>query len=423
MNPWKTKWGYELQATSAPGIYKVKTGGWLVHGKVGPKKARVMELVREGTIRDAVLARALMLENAKARLQAKSSSGSRPLFAEYARSLLERKIIQRELKSAKSIERWTGTLDKHLVPAFGRSAVDVITKLDIEAWKTSCCKKLIRPGRKKRKGEISPATINGWLSILLNVLRTAVVDLKLDYDPTLRVHTVSTAEHPTYTKEKPNSLTVEQARVFLAAMHEKFPQFYAMTLLGFTTGLRPSTMRALRHRGRDADVSWMAGTIEVRRSHSLGDEAMNTTKTDNRYPIGLPLDVMRVLRSHVDAFPWESGKTSNLLFPSRVAPPKGKEGFIARSVLDRPFGTVSTLIGLPSRVTPRAMRRTYQDLCRDAKVPALVQQAVCGHDTDEMSEHYSTVRPDEMRAELSKLTSALLAAPSTKTRKKRSKAA
>ena len=46
---------------------------------------------------------------------------------------------------------------------------------------------------------------------------------------------------------------------------------------------------------------------------------------------------------------------------------------------------------LKKRITSRAMRRTFQDLARNADIEAIVRQKICGHATQEMSELYSTV--------------------------------
>jgi hypothetical protein len=57
---------------------------------------------------------------------------------------------------------------------------------------------------------------------------------------------LDTSEHPTYTHEQPNSLLVEGVPRFLALMRALYPQHYAMTALGFATGLRPSSLRPIR---------------------------------------------------------------------------------------------------------------------------------------------------------------------------------
>lgn len=51
------------------------------------------------------------------------------------------------------------------------------------------------------------------------------------------------------------------------------------------------------------------------------------------------------------------------------------------------------------------MRRTYQDMCRDAQVDDKVTRLISGHATPEMQQLYSTIRHDEVRSELGKVVS------------------
>jgi hypothetical protein len=73
-----------------------------------------------------------------------------------------------------------------------------------------------------------------------------------------------------------------------------FPQHFAFCVLGFVAGLRPSTLRPLR---RDNDVLWDEGAILIRQSHTHGDEVMDITKTAQDQRIGLPVDLVEILRS------------------------------------------------------------------------------------------------------------------------------
>ena len=57
------------------------------------------------------------------------------------------------------------------------------------------------------------------------------------------------------------------------------------------------------------------------------------------------------------------------------------------------------------KVTPKAMRRTFQDLARRAAVDGLVQRSICGHLTEEMTERYSSVAQAEVEAALGKVVS------------------
>ena len=384
---WIKRWGYEMKRTRDPGIMRLRDGRAFVFGKV--RGILRMKAVDAPTRRDAQAARQAMLDAARA----EPLMSTRQLFAEYATSLFERKVEQRDIKSAKTRERWASTLTLHLIPQFGTMAVEDVTKLEIEAWKTKVSKRIT-------KGELAPTTANGWLSILLNIMRTAVDDLHLERDPTLRVHQFNTEEHATYTPENPNSLRPEQCPAFLAAMERLYPQHYAMTYLGFVLGLRPSTLRPLRRRGPDADLSWSEKTLHIRRSNALGQEVMRTTKTGINYAVGLPDAVMRVLHWHVNRLT-RKRLESDLLFPALHG------GFMSRSALDKPFARVSREVGLRFVLTPRGMRRTFQDLCKAVGVAKETRKAICGHATDAMSEHYATERTDEMREAVGRVSLAL----------------
>ncbi|HEX2571265.1 MAG TPA: hypothetical protein VH877_17035 [Polyangia bacterium] len=74
-------------------------------------------------------------------------------------------------------------------------------------------------------------------------------------------------------------------------------------------------------------------------------------------------------------------------------------------VLDKPFRVVAKVLGLKKAVTPRAMRRTFQDLARAAEVKDLVTRAVSGHSTEAMQRHYSTVNQEEIRQGLARVIS------------------
>ena len=87
-----------------------------------------------------------------------------------------------------------------------------------------------------------------------------------------------------------------------------------------------------------------------------------------RYRITLPDDLMAVLRWHVDRLPPGPMRDSELLFPSETG------GFRSASALDKPFREVGEAINLRKRVTPRAMRRSFQDLARDADIETIVRR-------------------------------------------------
>jgi integrase len=212
---------------------------------------------------------------------------------------------------------------------------------------------------------------NGWLAILRVITKAAKRELGLPGDAAEGVAYFDTSEHATYTEEEPNALEPEKVSEFLACMREVYPQHYAMTFLGFATGLRPSSLRPLRRKGPAPDVRWDEGVILVRRSHSLGDEVMDTTKTKLRQRISVPPDVIEVLADHVKTqltAPEQIG--SDLLFPAADG------GYLGEHCLRKPFAKVGALIGLEMSFTPRGLRRTFNDLARTDRRQLVLQMSV-----------------------------------------------
>ncbi len=158
-------------------------------------------------------------------------------------------------------------------------------------------------------------------------------------------------------------------------------------------------MRPLRRRGASADVLWDKGVVLARRSQTRGDEVREATKNSTRFRVTLPSDVMAILRWHVGRLPAGPMQGSDLLFPSDTG------GFRSPTVLDKPFKDICKHLSLGKRVTPKAMRRTFQDLARVAAVDGLVQRSICGHLSEEMTERYSSVAQAEVEAALGKVVS------------------
>ena len=290
-----------------------------------------------------------------------------------------------KIRSAKTREKWESVLRLHLLPAFGDHFLDGIRRADIEAW-------LEVMGKSVRSGKYSPVTVNNWLDILRVIVTSAVAEHELSRDPIAGIEDIDTSTHFTYSEEQPNSLLVEEVPLFLGGIRRLYPQHFGMVALGFATGLRPSSLRPLRRQGPEADVRWEEGVVLVRRSHTRHDEVMEATKQKTRYRITLPDDLMAILRWHVDRLPPGPMRDSELLFPSETG------GFRSASALDKPFREVGEAIKLRKRITPRAMRRTFQDLARNADIETIVRQKICGHATQEMSDLYSTVPQKEIQA-------------------------
>ncbi len=394
---WVTRWKYEMTAKPLRrGVWALKDGGYLVRTRVvDPRTGKVQELQR--VLRDATLIQA---ENERVRLQSDARdlvSGRKqtpPQWSSYAASLFKAKVNEGKIKSAKGRERWSSTLAR-LIPELGHFFVDELRPAHLIAWRDKLAVWMhegmpsIRKSDqgKKKLVSLAPATANGWMSIVKVICGAMTNHYELGNDPSDVLEYFHVPR--TYTREQPNALAPEQAGAFLAKMKELYPQHYAMTFLGFAIGSRPSTLRPLRRRGQTPDLLWEEGILLLRRSHSMGKEIMDQTKTALDQEIPLPPAVMEVLREHVASLDGAMGD-SDYLFPSVIG------GLRARSVLDQPFRQVVQALKWDLKLTPKAMRRTFQDLARRANIHDLVTRAISGHTTERMQRHYSTAQNAEI---------------------------
>ncbi len=389
---WVKRWNsWIAPKPSKPGVWRRKEGGHLVRGRaIDPrsgtiKQVRMVLLETDALVAFELLQRELRTIREGIAVENKPSIG----FGEFAATLFEEKVVNGEIKSAAGRDKWGGILEHHIVPQLGPIAVDKLRHADMVAWRNEA-------GAKIAAGDYAPSTVNGWIDVLRVLTKAAVARYELPRDPMVGIKKFDTSEHG-YTEEEPNSCTHEELGLFLATLKEKYPQHYAFACLGFFLGQRPSTLRPLRRKGATPDFDPKTGVLLIRRSQVKGDEVMETTKTKIRQKIVLPPELVTILEQHVEQLPEGPMRDSDLLFPSETG------GHRSRSCLDRPFDVVRRAIGLKKKITPKAMRRSFQDLARAAEVKDIVTRAISGHATETMQHHYSTVAEAEKRQAIAKV--------------------
>jgi len=301
---WSKKWKNLVRPTKLPGVWERKDGGYLVRKRVIEKATGRMHEVKR-VLPNVDLATAYKwLQDAAERARLGSSSVSKPRtrFSAYAVSLLERKVAQREIRSAKSRQNWgpvlkfliEGVQEQGKVPVrgLGEHLIDELHAEHLEAWRGDVAKRITA-------GEMSPHTANTRMSTLKVIMRAAKREFRLPRLATEDLRKFDTSEHDTFTEEEPNSLTLEEVPLFLARLLELYPQHYAMTYAGLALGLRPSSLRPMRRTGLTPDILWDENVLLVRRSQTVGEEVMNTTKTRKKQRTHVPPELIEVLRWHV----------------------------------------------------------------------------------------------------------------------------
>jgi hypothetical protein len=411
-----------------PGIEKTSYGYHLRITGINPRTGKMQEKTATmvGATREEALAKAnelYELIKTGGRRRAKQQT-----LTDFARSWLARKAphLRSDLTKARYIE----ALESHVLPVLGDIYITAITKIDIETWMAKKAATEYAPGKK-----YSHETINGWWRVFKELLQSAVADLDLPRDPTMKV-----APLPVDSRKGKNALTSEELSLFMPIALRDWPQWYALMFLGFSIGARPGELRPLRW---GVDLNLETGHLILQRSQR--GKYLGPTKTREPREMDLADEAIRVMRWHhkrlIDTN--HPGLASGLVFPSlgraRKPPPikveaaahgspeedrrayfrdyrrlerarkraetaaKAGNFFISPSALDKPFADIAKKANISGTVTPKAMRRTFNDLARKAKVHDLVLRSLTGHRTTEMQAHYSTIGGDEKRAGMAKV--------------------
>jgi len=405
---WITRWKMTISSEPVlPGVWRRKEGGHVVYGAaMDPRTGKRKDIRRVLDEEDPKKALAwLTLEREKVRRGLTETKAREiPAWNDFAESLFRAKVEDGSIQSAKGREKWATVLGHLSQAPWADYFVDKIKHADLVDWRGSLpALKWVRRSKDKRRviktGKYSPNTLNDWLSIARVVFAAATIKYELPRDPMVGIEDFEVTNR-TYTREQPNALTPEEVGTWLAVFKEKFPQFYAMVFLGLVYGQRPSSLRPLRRQGPTVDVilDGKDPRLLIRQSHTLRHEVWDRTKTKNDLDLVLHPEVIEVLKWHIETqLKTDAQRRSPLLFPTQWGKLRSK------SCLDKPFAKVTEACKLGKTITPRAMRRTFQDLTRKAQVEGVVARAISGHATDAMRVHYSTAQDAEISSALGKI--------------------
>lgn len=387
--------------TRYPGVTRIAEGVFRVRGSVtDPRTGRRLEVDRvlhNTSAKNAALKKAALL--AEERDKHAERSVVRMRVGDYARSWLRRKLAREEI-GPETGDVYAAALEDHILPALGDYFYDSLTEADIQRWIDESLEKTWhtrkRRGqaskkakcRRRRRGKCKDActcarigevrkygrpTVQNWFRAFRTMTRDAVGELRLPYDPTLRIRFPQLEGGKASMKE-------QQLVDFLVAMRTNYPQHYGLVVLLAYTGLRFCHASALRWDDWDREV----GVIKVVRKHYRGRVGpVSLKKRANReYPVEPA--VAEVLQWHHERLVKEQspGVETGYMFPSSTGTLR------TPSSLDKAWNACLTKAGIAERVTPHGMRYTFSNLLRRAKVDQIARRALMGHVTEEMQHHY-----------------------------------
>jgi len=312
---------------------------------------------------------------------------TRQRFAAFAEQYL---VVHAEQFESSTLARYTGEV-AHWIVRLGPNYVDAITAGDIRAAMATMTKK-----------EAAPATVNGRLRVLRQILDDAVSDGLLAANPARSVKALT--ERRTRGR-RGNSLTAEELRRFVEmvevlAGREIARDIARLLLVLAWTGMRRGEAFALKWSDR------VDGELHIERSVWRGEEKGVKTDDPRRVTIVEPLALVLDEQRRWLLEEQHAGLSSGLMFPAsathRAAAqaryPKREFGWHrSASCLDEPIRIVADAAQV-TPISPHSFRRTLENLARRAGVDELVRRAQAGWRTETAQALYASVDPAERRA-------------------------
>ncbi len=244
------------------------------------------------------------------------------------------------------LDRATETLERFVLPFLGDLALSDINPQTLAKW----AEKL--GGLRTDDGEqYASATLHSaWCS-----LRAVLNDARM-----LVGFKVDTQGFEFHTKGKPakakDVLTREEVLAVLEGARNENFDVACMVWLGFTTGMRFCELSSIQWE----DVDLVAGTARIVRSQVHG--TVGPTKTETNRTVTLVPAVLEMLK-RLPAWQHARGVVSDipgLVFPARTG------GYRFTAMLVKPLQRCADRAGVNKHITPHTMRRTCNNLVRQA---------------------------------------------------------
>lgn len=371
------------KSTRYPGVRQLGKGRFVVRGRItDPKTGRRLELdqvIDAADVRDAALIRARLVKE----LHLPQRIERVMTLSDCARSWLESGKAKGEARS--TLENKAQVLEGHILPYLGDLKMDRLERSDVRRWL-----EMVSAKKKDDGAPYSRDSVLGWWRQLSALVTWAVEELDLENDPCSRIrvakHLNKALRIAVQSEKGTNALDEEELPRFLEVSKARFPQHYAMILVGFGTGMRWSELSALRW----TDFNHEKMEIEISETQFRGTRRTRTKSGHaRRVPFTKTMaNAMQQHRQRLLAIQ-APGLDTGLCFPSETGKPR------CASVMDKPFARICKEAGIQKKLSTKVFRRTFIDLTRRAGVDEIVRRALVGHASNRMQDVYSSVGPKE----------------------------
>jgi len=307
-----------------------------------------------------------------------------PTFREYADKWLYGYI--KEIRRDSTFQRYEGILKTYVEPAFGNIPTDELKRGQIKEFIIALNKK-----------GMSASSICLVRDVLSGVLSQALDDEIIQINPAVGVLKKLNLDRSKRITVEP--FNMQEMRLFLDTCSENYPEYYALFLTAFRTGLRLGEFLAIEW----GDVDWNSHYIWVRRSYKAGKVGKTKTGKERRVDLSNQLFdellQLHTLRKAELAKEGIEGEVTGIVFDR-----EGKH--IEQNFIRRIFQDILSKAGLRS-IRLHDIRHTYASLLlTNGDSPVYVKEQM-GHSSIQITvDTYGHLIPNSNRDAVNRLDDA-----------------
>jgi integrase len=259
-----------------------------------------------------------------------------PTFTEYSNYFMAG--YSQNNHKASSQRAYRKVIDRHFKPRFGNMRLDEIEKADVK----NCLYAL------RGKG-LAYSTVQNLRAYLSAIFGQAVDDGVLTINPVSK--TGKYIKKPEKPRRRITAFTWEERTILERAVEKHFPEWYALVVLDFRTGIRLGEICALEI----GDVDFDGRFIEVRQNYDHEGDKITTPKSGKARRVDMSPHLVKVLQAHIKA-----RKESQWLFhreDGSIVNPRHLSDWLFKRWLK-----VAGLAQSPKRLSFNSIRHSYATL-------------------------------------------------------------
>lgn len=289
-----------------------------------------------------------------------------------------------------TVESNRQNLRDHILPHIGHLRPEQLSRSHIREWiKWAETATYVEKGEEKRHAH---DTLRRWWRVLKGLVKEIYLEGYCERRFLEWCRERTGPQSDVKGRRESRTLRADELVDFVEAARELVPLRAPEIVTIAYTGMRPSELYGLDW----DDVDWEVRTIDILRGFAKGEVGPPKAGA-RRIPMVKPIEkALQQQRERLEEG-GSLGLERGIVFPSNLGTRRYP------STLHDPMEKVAAHIGTEIKVGPQVLRKTLNTLLGNAGCRREMIKSIIGHRTDQMHEHYTSVRPEDQHSAMQRL--------------------